>query len=119
MNAIVVNPIQTRALLVGADRLGNIPEVLCQFGIRIAAHISGRDSAHQRRSAAMLPSGVGMVILFTDFLGHNVMRGFRDAAERAGVRFVCCRRSVCDLQHALGKHHAPPPEVAKERPGRR
>ena len=90
------------ALLVGADRLGNIPDVLGQFGIRIASHVSGRDSAHQRRSAS-LPAGVGIVILFTDFLGHNVMQRFREAASREGVNFVCCRRSVCALQQALEK----------------
>lgn len=90
------------ALLVGADRLGNIPDVLDQFGIRIAAHVSGRDSTHQRRSAP-LPSGIEVVILFTDFLGHNVMQRFREAASREDVMFICCRRSVCSLQQALGK----------------
>ncbi len=72
------------ALLVGADRLGNIPDVLHNFGIRIAAHVSGRDTTHQRRSAP-LPSGIGVVILFTDFLGHNVMQRFREAAGKQGV----------------------------------
>lgn len=90
------------ALIVGADRLGNIPDVLAAFGIRIAAHVSGRDSAHQRRSAP-LPAGIQMVILFTDFLGHNVMQRFRDAASREDVMLVCCRRSVCALQQALGR----------------
>ena len=90
------------ALIVGADRLGNIPDVLAGFGIRIAAHVSGRDTAHQRRNAP-LPAGIEMVILFTDFLGHNVMQRFREAASREGVVLVCCRRSVCALQQALGK----------------
>jgi hypothetical protein len=90
------------ALVVGADRLGNIPDVLNQFGIRIAGHISGRDSTHQRRTAP-LPAGVEIVILFTDFLGHNVMQRFRQAASREGVMLVCCRRSVCALQEALGR----------------
>ncbi len=90
------------ALVVGADRLGNIPEVLDRFGIRIAAHVSGRDSTHQRRTAP-LPSGIQVVILFTDFLGHNVMQRFREAAGREGVMLICCRRSVCALQQALGK----------------
>ena len=103
MNTSTPVPPLTDALVVGADRLGNIPEVLQQFGIRVAAHVSGRDSAHQRRSVASLPAGVGIVILLTDFLGHNVMQGFRDAANRAGVSFVCCRRSVCALQQALGR----------------
>lgn len=105
MNALaqVSTPDFTDALIVGADRLGNIPDVLQQYGIRIVAHISGRDSSHQRRSVASLPTGVGIVILFTDFIGHNVMQGFREAANREGVSFVCCRRSVCALQQALGR----------------
>ncbi|HRG71331.1 MAG TPA: DUF2325 domain-containing protein [Thauera aminoaromatica] len=90
------------ALLVGADRLGNIPDVLHNFGIRIAAHVSGRDTTHQRRSTP-LPSGVGLVILFTDFLGHNVMQRFREAAGKQGVQVVCCRRSTCALQQALDR----------------
>ncbi|MEZ7894620.1 MAG: DUF2325 domain-containing protein [Thauera sp.] len=90
------------ALLVGADRLGNIPDVLHNFGIRIAAHVSGRDTTHQRRSAP-LPSGIGVVILFTDFLGHNVMQRFREAAGKQGVQVVCCRRSTCALQQALDR----------------
>lgn len=90
------------ALIVGADRLGNIPNVLSEFGIRIAGHVSGRETAHQRRTAT-LPAGIGMVILFTDFLGHNVMQRFREAASKEGAAVVCCRRSVCALQQALGK----------------
>lgn len=95
------------ALIVGADRLGNIPDVLSEFGIRIAAHVSGRDSSHQRRGAS-LPAGVQMVILFTDFIGHNVMQRFREAASREQVALVCCRRSVCALQQALGQRMKAP-----------
>lgn len=94
------------ALIVGADRLGNIPDVLGEFGIRVAAHVSGRDSSHQRRGPA-LPSGIQMVILFTDFIGHNVMQRFREAATREQVTVVCCRRSVCALQQALGRRMGP------------
>ena len=90
------------AMLVGADRLGNIPDVLDEFGIRITNHVTGRDRSHQRR-AADLPVGVDLVILFTDFLGHNVMQRFREAAGKAGVEFVCCRRSVCALKQALDR----------------
>lgn len=107
------------ALLVGADRLGNIPEVLDHFGIRIAAHVSGRERTQQRRTAS-LPSGVEMVILFTDFVGHNVMHRFREAAVREGVDIVCCRRSVCALQQALDKRKASACEGCERRkPGKR
>ena len=110
------------ALLVGADRLGNIPDVLQNFGIRIAAHVSGRDTTHQRRSAP-LPSGIGLVILFTDFLGHNVMQRFREAAGKQGVQVVCCRRSTCALQQALdrqiGSRCSECPQACVHKEGRR
>ncbi len=88
------------ALLVGADRLGNIPGLLSAYGINISRHVSGRGPAAQRSNGA-LPRGIDILILFTDFVGHNVMRGYREAARRQGMRFVACRRSVCDLRSAL------------------
>lgn len=88
------------AYLVGADRLGNIPETLVEYGIRITGHVSGREPSHQKHPGR-LPAGVDVLILFTDFLGHNVMKGFRSAAGRAGIRVVACRRSVCSMRGAL------------------
>lgn len=91
------------ALLVGADRLGNIPQVLAGFGIFVGSHISGRDRAHQKK-VPNLPRGTQLVILFTDFLGHNVMQSFRSAAKQEGVPLVCCRRSACSLRQALSSN---------------
>jgi hypothetical protein len=88
------------ALVVGADRLGSIPEALQGFGIRIAHHVSGRDASHQRHGAD-LPSGTQLLILFTDFLGHNVMRRFRSAAREQGIPIIACRRSVSCLVQSL------------------
>jgi hypothetical protein len=88
------------AVVVGADRLGNIPELLKGHNISITHHISGRDPAHQKK-AALLPSGTQVVILLTDFLGHNVMKTFRNAAQRGGIQVVACRRSVCSMRLAL------------------
>ena len=87
------------ALLVGADRLGNIPDVLAEFGIRIAGHVCGRQPGHQRRTS--LAAGIELVILFTDFLGHNVMRQFRDQARAQGLPVVCCRRSTSSVRQTI------------------
>lgn len=92
-----------QATVVGADRLGNIPDVLGQHGIEILRHISGRDAADQRR-VTTLPSGTQLLILFTDFLNHNAMRGFRQAANDQGVPVVACRRSVSCLVEALKRY---------------
>lgn len=88
------------ALVVGADRLGNIPDLLKGHNIAIRQHISGRDPAHQKKTP-QLPSGTDLVILLTDFLGHNVMKTFRAAAQRSGIRVMACRRSVCSVKRAL------------------
>ncbi len=90
------------AVVVGADRLGNIPSLLRDHNISITHHISGRDPAHQKRTLN-LPTGTEIVILLTDFLGHNVMKTFRQAAQRSGVQVVACRRSVCAVQQALNQ----------------
>ncbi len=90
------------AVLIGADRLGNIPERLAALGIQIVRHVSGRNVSHQRRLPA-LPANVQLLILFTDFLGHNVMKSFRAQAQSEGVRVVACRRSASCLEEELGR----------------
>lgn len=90
----------TQAMLVGADTLGNIPAVLNGYGIEIHRHLTGRNSAHQRKQDR-LPAGTELLILFTDFLGHNVMKHFRSLAAQENIRFIACRRSVCALQQSL------------------
>src|SRR3546814_89683 len=91
-----------RAVVVGADRLGNIPDLLKGHNISIRHHISGRETAHQKKTP-QLPSGTDLLILLTDFLGHNVMKTFRAAAQRSGIRVLVCRRSVCSLKQALAQ----------------
>lgn len=88
------------AVVVGADRLGNIPDLLKGHNIAIRQHISGRDPSHQKKTL-QLPSGTQLLILLTDFLGHNVMKTFRAAAQRSGIRVLACRRSVCSMKQAL------------------
>lgn len=92
--------VSVNAVIVGADRLGNIPDLLKGHNIAIMQHISGRHSAHQKKTP-QLPTGADLLILLTDFLGHNVMKTFRAAAQRSGVRVVACRRSVCCMKQAL------------------
>ena len=88
------------AMVIGADTLGNIPQLLADYGIRIGRHVTGRNAAHQRKLPT-LPRDTQLLILFTDFLGHNVMRHFRQLAHEQGVQVMACRRSVCALQESL------------------
>jgi hypothetical protein len=88
-----------QATVVGGDRLGNIPELLRARGIGVLRHVTGRGATDQRRTA--LPRGTDLLILFTDFLNHNAMRAFRQAAQECGVPVLACRRSCSALSEAL------------------
>jgi hypothetical protein len=90
-----------KATVVGGDRLGNIPKVLEAQGIEVMRHVSGRGANEQRRTT--LPGGTELLILFTDFLNHNAMRAFRDAARKVGVPVLACRRSGSALLEALSR----------------
>lgn len=88
------------AVLVGADRLGNIPDALAGFGIQIHRHVTGRASAHQR-SLPALPQGTELLILFTDFLNHNAMKCYRGQAQSQGIPVIACKRSASCLVQSV------------------
>jgi hypothetical protein len=87
------------ALLIGGDSLGQIPDVLALYDIRIARHITGRNTLHQRKLP--LPKNTQMLILLTDFLGHNAMRHYRDTAAAHGIPVLACRRSATAVAERL------------------
>ncbi|MEZ5672116.1 MAG: DUF2325 domain-containing protein [Thiotrichaceae bacterium] len=89
-------------LVVGADRLGNIEQVLKERGLSDFRHITGRQPKTQKGSAVnkLNPSAI---ILFTDFVGHNVMSNFRKLAKEQNVPFIACKRTVGDLTRCLDK----------------
>jgi hypothetical protein len=104
-----------RALLVGADRLGNIPEVLAAYGIDVVGHVTGRNAAHQRRLPEVSRQ-TDVMILFTDFLGHNVMKHFRSMADRQGIQVLACRRSAsCLVKSLAGLNRGGCEECRKDR----
>lgn len=88
------------AVVVGADRLGNIPDVLAALGITIERHITGRAPAHQRALTA-LPRNTQLLILLTDFLSHNAMKSYRSQAQVQGIPVIACRRSSSCVMQAV------------------
>ena len=89
-------------LLIGADRLGNISALLNERGYAEQRHIKGRKPKLQRRWSGSMQN-TRLMVLFTDFLGHNVMRGFRQLAKDNGVPVIACRRSTVSLSLALDR----------------
>ena len=88
------------AVIVGADRLGNIPDVLAALGVNIQRHITGRAPVHQRTLVA-LPKNTQLLILLTDFLNHNAMKSYRSQAQMQGIPVIACRRSSSCLMQAV------------------
>lgn len=90
-------------ILVGADRLGNIETLLKDRGFASFKHITGRQPKTQK-CLPVSTAGAELMILFTDFVGHNVMRNFRKHAKEQHIPFIACKRSVCDLSSCLDKN---------------
>ncbi len=89
-------------IIIGADRLGNIESLLKERGFSDLKHITGRHPKAQK-NIPVSTSGAQLMILFTDFVGHNVMRNFRKQAREQQIPFIACKRSVGDLAKNLDK----------------
>ncbi|EDN69496.1 conserved hypothetical protein [Beggiatoa sp. PS] len=89
-------------IIVGADRLGNIENLLKERGFSKLKHISGRYPKAQK-CQPVSTTNAKLMVLFTDFVGHNVMRNFRQQARKHSIPFIACKRSVCDLTHCLDR----------------
>ncbi|CAK0773896.1 hypothetical protein CCP3SC1_710014 [Gammaproteobacteria bacterium] len=89
-------------ILVGADRLGNIDQLLKNRGYNDSLHIAGRNPGAQRKVVGAMGKAE-LMVLFTDFIGHNVARNFKQMAKDHGLPFVACRRSAVSLGQALDR----------------
>lgn len=83
-------------LLVGADRLGNIPQELEQHGCKRIIHWDGR-KARKRE----IPTKVDMVLVFHDFVNHRLMDDVKLQAKKRCLPIVFSRRGIADLRCAL------------------
>ncbi|MDR5658788.1 DUF2325 domain-containing protein [Serpentinicella sp. ANB-PHB4] len=88
------------ALLVGADRLGNIPNALTDYGFEDYIHWDGRKK--KMRSLA-IPTEVNMIIVFHDFIEHNITKIIKQKAKQMNIPCVFSRRSCSDMVYQLEK----------------
>lgn len=86
------------ALLIGADSLGNIPNVLNAYGIEHFTHITGRKKGMRN---TVIPSKVDIVIVFTDFVEHPVLKNIKAQARESNIPCVYSKRSVTHLSEKL------------------
>lgn len=94
---------QKMAIVIGADHLGNIENLLEERGLPIVKHITGRSPKAQAGSMTSM-SHAKIMILFTDFVGHNVMRNFRKQAKKQNIPFIACKRTITDVARNLERY---------------
>lgn len=85
-------------LVVGADRLGNIESFFRNRGYEEIVHVTGRKALD---TAIHIPSHVHMVVVFTDFVNHNLARVIKAKAKERNIRGIFSKRSCSALAKAL------------------
>lgn len=88
------------ALVVGGDKLGNIPFVLSEEGITDYIHWNGRKKGMRRM---IIPKNIDMVIVLYDYLEHNLAKIIKKEIKEVSVPCVFAKRSVSDLKIQLEK----------------
>ena len=82
------------ALIIGADKLGNIPEFLHNQGVSEIIHWDGRKKGMRKMD---IPEDIGMVICLYDFLEHRLTERVKKVTKDRDIPCVFARRSISDL----------------------
>ncbi|MBN6186894.1 DUF2325 domain-containing protein [Aneurinibacillus sp. BA2021] len=85
-------------VVIGADRLGNINALLEEKLEGKLIHVSGRKKKDQNYT---LPQLVNGVIVFTDYINHNLAKRVKADAKKRNVPIVFAKRSVSHLECSL------------------
>lgn len=86
------------ALIVGADRLGNIPKLLQEYGINEYIHWKGRKKGMRNKD---IPQNVDMVIILYDFIEHRLTDRIKEESRMMDIPCIFSKRSVSDLSQKL------------------
>lgn len=89
-----------KALLVGADKLGNIPNTLMNYGVQDYIHWDGRK---KKMRSLDIPSEVGMVVVFYDFIEHNITKIIKEKAKQKDIPCIFSKRSISDIAVQMEK----------------
>lgn len=85
-------------LVVGGDRVGEIESMLHEKGFRHVYHVSGRKKSDVN---ANIPADTALIVVFINFVNHNLSRNIKKLAKQRQVPIVFCRRSCEAVSLAL------------------
>lgn len=81
-------------LVVGADRLGSIPEKLKEKGIEEIIHWTGRGKKQEKKQ---IPERVAEIIVFCDFIKHNLVNHIKRQSRQKNIPVTFTKRSLSCL----------------------
>ncbi|MFS8630047.1 MAG: DUF2325 domain-containing protein [Bacillales bacterium] len=87
-------------LVVGGDRLGEIPEKLATAGFSEVLHISGRRESMVKRD---IPKNIDMILVLTDFVNHNISTVIKKKAKKQSIPIFFAKRSWNHINEILLK----------------
>ena len=80
-------------LVIGGDKVGAIENMLQEKGFRNVYHVSGRKKSEVK---AMIPADTELIVVFINFVNHNLSKNIKKLAKQKQVPIVFCRRS-CEV----------------------
>lgn len=86
-------------VIFGGDRLGKIPSLLENHGFRMVQHITGRKKGDLKKIE--IPTDAEGILVFIDYLNHNLALEVKAAAKRKGIKAVFVKRSWSQIKQAL------------------
>ena len=82
-------------LIVGADKLGKLPQELEQHGCQEVIHWAGRKKTSVKKE---IPINVDFVVILHDYVSHRLMNSIKGQAKRLRLPVVFSKRSVADIK---------------------
>ncbi|WP_368488395.1 DUF2325 domain-containing protein [Clostridium sp. BJN0013] len=77
-------------LVIGGDKLGNITDKLKETGFNKIGHVTGRKKGDRK---VKIPENTDLVLVLTDYVGHNMAEIIKERSRRSDVAVMFCRRS--------------------------
>ncbi|RPF42567.1 hypothetical protein EDD75_1668 [Thermodesulfitimonas autotrophica] len=87
-----------RILIVGGDRLGNIPERLRALGFKATEHVTGRK---KREVGICISKRHAVVLVLTDYVNHQLVAALKREARRQKKRIIFAPRAWSEIAPAL------------------
>lgn len=78
-------------LIVGGDRLGNITREIKKEEVVQITHWTGRAKYFQNKP---IPSNVDKIVLFYDFVNHNLMKNVRKQSKMYKIPIIYAKRTL-------------------------